>query len=353
MPKPEPDFGRFLKTVRREGEPDRVPFAELFHDWEIMVAIQGPPERGDPDALARWRVRFWRDLGYDYVSQGVDIDFPHGGITTRDTAPLSRGERAWVNEATGPITTWEEFEAYPWPEVTPAAFRSLETIGRALPEGMKVAATIPGGPLENLTFLMGFQAFSYALVDQPDLVEAVATRVGGILCQVVETTASMDFVGAQWLNDDLGFKTGTLASPETLRKYVFPAQRRICEIAHRCGKPVLLHSCGNLEGIMPDLLDDVGIDARHSFEHVIMPVWEAKRRWGDRVALLGGVDMDVLARGSEDQVRAYTRRCVEECAPGGGWALGSGNTVANYVPVANFLAMLDEGWQRGRYSSGA
>ncbi len=67
-------------------------------------------------------------------------------------------------------------------------------------------------------------------------------------------------------------------------------------------------------------------------------------------ALLGGVDMDVLARGSEDQVRAYTRRCIEGCAPGGGYALGSGNTVANYIPVANYLAMLDEGWKVGRYS---
>jgi uroporphyrinogen decarboxylase len=88
----------------------------------------------------------------------------------------------------------------------------------------------------------------------------------------------------------------------------------------------------------------------HSFEDVILPVWEAKRKWGTRMALLGGVDMDVLARGSEEQVRAYTRRCIEECAPGGGWALGSGNTVANYIPVGNFLAMLDEGWERGRYS---
>ena len=78
-------------------------------------------------------------------------------------------------------------------------------------------------------------------------------------------------------------------------------------------------------------------------------MWEAKRAWGDRIALLGGVDMDVLARGSEEEVRAYTRRCIEGCAPGGGWALGSGNTVANYVPTRNFLAMLDEGWKCGRY----
>jgi len=275
----------------REGEPDRVPFAELFHDFEIMKAIQGPPESDDPDAMARWRVRFWRDLGYDYVTQGVDVGFPHGGLTAQDTAALPKGQRGWVNEAKGPITSWQECEAYPWPTVTPQAFASLEAIGRALPDGMKVAASIPGGPLENLTFLMGFETFSYALVDQPDLVAAVAERVGEVLCQVTEATSGMEFVGAQWLNDDMGFKNGTLASPEVLRKYVFPAQKRICEITHRNGKPVLLHSCGKLDEITDELIDEIGIDAKHSFEHVIMPVWEAKRRWGGRMALLGGVDV--------------------------------------------------------------
>jgi uroporphyrinogen decarboxylase len=346
----EPDFERFLRVVLRQGEPDRVPFAELFHDYEIMVAVQGPPQTGDADAVAAWRTKFWRDMGYDYISQGVDIAFPTPGQTAEDTAVLSRGQRGWTNETKGPITSWEEYERYPWPELSPAAFRSLEVIGRHLPEGMKVAATMPGGPFENLTFLMGFETFSYALVDQPDLVDAIARRVNETLCKVVEHTSAMDVVGAQWLNDDMGYKGGTLASPEVMRKYIFPTQRRICEIAHANGKPVLLHSCGRLDVVMDELIDDVGIDARHSFEDVIMPVWEAKRKWGSRLALLGGVDMDVLARGTEEQVRAYTRRCVEECAPGGGWALGSGNTVANYVPVANFLAMLDEGRRCGQYS---
>ena len=347
MRRPEPDFARFLKTVRREGEPDRVPFAELFHDFEIMAAIQGPPASDDLDAVAAWRVEFWRDLGYDYVSVNTDVSFPTEGLYAEDTAELSHGQRGWVNESTGLVTNWEQFDRYPWPIVTDASFRTLEAVGRRLPEGMKVIPTLPGGPLENITFIMGFEAFSYALVEQPELVAAIARKIDEVLCQVVAVTASMDFVGAQWLNDDMGFKGGTLASPEVLRQYVFPTQQRLCELVHRHGKPVLLHSCGKLDAITDELIDEVGIDAKHSFEDVILPVWEAKRKWGHRMALLGGVDMDVLARGSEEQVRAYTRRCLAECAPGGGWALGSGNTVANYVPVKNFLAMLEEGWRYG------
>jgi uroporphyrinogen decarboxylase len=338
--KHEPSFHQFLQVMRREVEPDWVPLSEFGIDWGVMAEIQGPPKDGEDQSA--WLVRFWKDMGFDYLSQGVNISFPHGTRIAEDTARLSHGTRAWVEEARGPITTWEEFERYPWPKVTDEAFAGFDAVRRYLPEGMKLVATIPGGPFENVTFLMGFESFSYALVEQPDLVQAVVDRIDEVLVKCVEVTAGLEWVGAQWINDDMGFKGGTLASPATLRRYIFPTQRKLAQIAHRRGKPVFLHSCGRLDAIMGELIDDIGVDAKHSFEHVIEPVWEAKRKWGKRVALLGGVDMDVLCRGAEDQVRAYTRRCIEECLPGGGWALGSGNTIANYVPPGNLLAMLDE-----------
>ena len=74
-----------------------------------------------------------------------------------------------------------------------------------------------------------------------------------------------------------------------------------------------------------------------------------KRQYGSRVACCGGIDVHVLASATEDEVRAYTRKVIEACAPGGGWTLGSGNSVANCIPVANFLAMLDEGRKVGVY----
>jgi len=78
------------------------------------------------------------------------------------------------------------------------------------------------------------------------------------------------------------------------------------------------------------------------------PVWEAKRKWGDRIALLGGFDMDKLCRSTPEEVRAHTRLLIERCAVGGGWALGTGNSVADYVPAENFLAMLEVGYQESR-----
>jgi uroporphyrinogen decarboxylase len=100
---------------------------------------------------------------------------------------------------------------------------------------------------------------------------------------------------------------------------------------------------------MDDLIDDVKIDAKHSFEDKILPVTEAKRRYGDRIAILGGVDMNFLCTANPEAIRRYVRKVIEICAPGGGYALGTGNSVANYIPFENYLAMLDEGRRIGAY----
>ena len=94
---------------------------------------------------------------------------------------------------------------------------------------------------------------------------------------------------------------------------------------------------------MEDLIEDIGIDAFHSFQDVIIPIGEFKKKYGHRVATLGGVDMDKLVRLDEQDLRGYVRNILDECAPGGRYALGSGNSVTNFVPINNYLVMLDEG----------
>ena len=74
---------------------------------------------------------------------------------------------------------------------------------------------------------------------------------------------------------------------------------------------------------------------------------EFKRRYGDRIAVLGGVDVNKLCILNETNLRDYVRKILDECMPGGGYALGTGNSVTNYIPVENYLAMLDEGAKWG------
>jgi uroporphyrinogen decarboxylase len=142
--------------------------------------------------------------------------------------------------------------------------------------------------------------------------------------------------------DDMGFRSGTLLAPDQLRQYTLPWHRRFAAMTHKAGLKYFLHSCGQLADIMPDLIDDIGIDAKHSYEDAITPVAQAKKLWGSRIGILGGVDVDTLTRGSPGQVRAYVRRIIDACAPGGHFAIGSGNSIPDYVPLENYMTMVDE-----------
>ena len=124
---------------------------------------------------------------------------------------------------------------------------------------------------------------------------------------------------------------------------MFPIYKKMVAEAHKAGKPFILHSCGNLDEVYEDLIEDVGIDAKHSFEDVILPVGEFKQRYGSRVTPLGGLDVDVICRSGEGELRAYTRRMIEECFADGHWALGTGNSLTDYMPVENYIAVLEEG----------
>ena len=353
---PRPDFGRLEKVLRRQGLPDRVPFYELFSNIELDVlkAIGKAPEESDPepsnpereDYALRRHISYMFSLGYDYVSMTASRNFSFPK-EERPRAITPQGERAYILAASHTIANREDFEKYPWPNMQDVDYSLLEKVAELLPEGMKVIGRF-SGILENVMWLLGYQGISYLLYDDQEFVRAMFAEVATRIITYFDNLASFDVVGALALGDDMGFRTQTLLSPEVYRRYVFPWHKRLVETVHRHGKPIILHSCGNLNEIMEDIID-CGWDAKHSFEDAIEPVWQAKEKYGQRIALLGGFDMDKISRMSEAEVRAHTRFLMEKCAPGGGWALGTGNSVANYVPVQNFLAMLEEGYLVGSY----
>jgi uroporphyrinogen decarboxylase len=213
-------------------------------------------ERANREALERaldQKIRFWHRLGYDAFWQGPILDLPDMfRREADDTAYLSRGRRQWVDEQTGAIANWPDYERYPWPRTEDADLYSLEYVARQLPDGMAILCGF-SGILEQVMWLMGYEAFAMSLYDQPDLIEAMFGKIAGIYVPLARTLVQMDRVAALWMADDMGFKTGPMVAPDHLRRFVFPIQKRIACIAHDRGIPFLLHSCGNLEVVMDDL----------------------------------------------------------------------------------------------------
>ena len=332
-----PDFGQFLKVLFRKGRPDHLPLYEHFASRGFMARRLGiPADRFTPDRPDFWSlyVDFWLDLGYDCIPLEIPLNCPLPGADEK---------ASHHSEAYAVIRTMEDFETYTWPDTSdPIDFRPFETVGKYIPDGVKIVAGVCMGPYEWVSNMMGVVGMSYALHDRPELVRCMFERIGSLIVSADRQLASMEEVGARRQGDDLGYKTATFLRPDDLRRYVFPSYRRMVEVAHDRGKPFVLHSCGNLAEVHDDLVD-LGIDAKHSFEETILPVEEFKRQYGDRITPLGGLDVDRICRGTEDEIRAYTRQKIEHCFEDGYWALGTGNSLTDYMPVENYLFVLEEG----------
>ncbi|NLC69052.1 MAG: uroporphyrinogen-III decarboxylase-like protein, partial [Clostridiaceae bacterium] len=302
---------------------------------------------GDSDSVKKYwdnTIEVFYRLGYDYIRISGGIYFPGKSRVTDDTAALSRGKRSWSEEGTGVITSWEDFEKYPWPSLDEVDLRHYEYASGKVPEGMGVFVCPTSGFFEVAKEpILGYENLSYLLYDDPALVKAVIDRVGEIIYGFYEKLIGLPNLAGFFQGDDMGYKNSTLVSPAVLREYILPWHKKLAKLAHDNELIYMLHCCGNIENIMEDLINDVKIDTRHSFEDEAMPVIEAKKKYGNRIGILGGVDMDRLCRLPEDELRKYVRNILEKCMPGGRYALGSGNTVANYVPVKNYLVMLEEG----------
>ena len=315
-------------------------------------------------------VRIRRDIAF-YYRMGVDFvpDFAPGlymgsmiaalaaeeGLAgggarhAADTAEekLSRGQRNWQEEKTGIIRSWEDFERIPWDRVYLDALGMDEYyryFGKQLPDGMTVTAI--SGIFEPglVGALFGFEDLCYFLYEQPDLVRAVAEKWGQLNFDLYERMISAKCVGLLWHVDDMAYSKQTMISVEHLRELILPWLKQYADLAHERDKMVWLHCCGNIYPLMEDLIEDVGFDAKHSFEDSVMPVAEHMETYGQRLAGLGGVDMDKLCRLPENELRAYCRSILDACMPYGRFAYGSGNSITNYVPLDNVLAMLEEGY---------
>lgn len=131
-----------------------------------------------------------------------------------------------------------------------------------------------------------------------------------------------------------------MVSPDLLRKFVFPWYKKIVEKAHEKGKYAILHSCGYYYDIIEDIIEDMKFDGRQSYEDKIVPVEKAYQELHPRLAVLGGIDIDFLARASSDEVYARCKDMINMTKATGGYALGSGNSIPEYIPLENFKALL-------------
>ena len=354
LARPAPDARRFVEILagRTSGPP---PLVEYLVDEAVLKPIvtgilgrawspYGPDRRSQAGWLDNF-IAFWHRLGYDIIRFEAGLPFPEVK-TSADDATAAAGRRDWADEHRGLIRSWSDFERYSWPRLEEMDFFAFEYLSGHLPDGMGFVSCHAGGVFEHLSWIMSAEGLCLALKDDPDLVRAVAGRIGELQKRFYGHLLDLPNLFAVFPGDDMGFRSGTLISPGDLKTLIVPWHAVFAAMAHRKGLPYYLHSCGNLAGIIDDLIENARIDGKHSFEDAILPIEDFQRRYGDRLAMLGGVDINILAGGTEEGVRRRVRALIDGCGKRGRFAIGSGNSIPSYVPVRNYLAMVDEALDR-------
>lgn len=332
----QPDFENLIKVLRREPSKKPVLF-EFIINLTYCQEFSGYSKAPEPGSLDHFRmvIEAFKNLGYDYAPvytwESDLLTFDKG--EQHSLASRSQNQGAL-------ITDLESFEKYTWPDAKAGNYEIFHQLKKHLPEGMKLLGFSNGGVLENATDIVGFENLCMLYLLDPDLCREIFRNIGERLIEFYTIVASMDSVGACVVNDDWGFKTQTMFPPEMMQEYVFPYTRKIVEVIHSQGKPAILHSCGNLKHIMDLVIDELKLDGKHSFEDGIYPVEDAYQWWSERIAIMGGIDMDFLARKSPREVYSRAIKLMELTFDRGGFALGSGNSIPEFIPRDNYMAML-------------
>jgi uroporphyrinogen decarboxylase len=195
--------------------------------------------------------------------------------------------------------------------------------------------------------LRGFGTFMSDLILEPALADALLAELVDAYCERANLLfpALKDLVDVILVNDDLGTQQGPMLSPDLYRRCIKPHQRRLfSHLKAVSGTLLLLHSCGSVRWVIPDLIE-IGVDALNPVQVSAggMDSAQLKRDFGRDITFWGGGcdTQHILNRGTEREVREEVERRISDFAPGGGFVFCQVHNIQPEVPPQNVVAMLE------------
>ncbi|MCD6508360.1 hypothetical protein J7M22_17295 [Candidatus Poribacteria bacterium] len=336
-------YERMMTALRRE-EPDMVPVWELIVNQPVIKALFG-------------------DISYMDFVEKMDLDgvtiFEDGRIvkqfddrTYQDEWGIVwrvEGETGIPYRVDGPIKSERDLDRYTPPD--PDADYRLKTLEEAVRrfKGEKAIVFLGHDAFEFSHYLRGMENLLMDYVFNPEFAHRLAEIVIGYKKRVMERAIE---VGADIVltGDDYAYRKGPIMSPDHFRQFVLPYLKEMVDLAKSKGVPFIKHTDGNIWPIM-DMIIETGINGIDPLEPIAgMDIGEVKRRYGDRVAVVGNVDCgELLSRGSPGEVVEAVKETIAKASPGGGHILASSNSIHPAVKPENYRAMVEAARKFGRY----
>jgi hypothetical protein len=204
----------------------------------------------------------------------------------------------------------------------------------------EVPSVFFGGNMEN---------FFLAIAMKPELVQEAFNLYTQINIAIAKVMID-EGVDAVMPGGDFSDSNGPMVSPETIRRIFLLGMKKLSEYCHQRGARVISHNCGNNWKIM-DILIESGYECWQSIacKTADMDLKRLKEKYGDKIAFWGGINIETLYDGTPEENREDVLYALKHAAPGGGFILGTSNSVCFGTPYDNYMAALETVHKYGNY----
>ena len=311
-------------------QPDRIPFCDLAVDrglaqkllnWEVTADIGSGSRTESPYTLEESKA-ISSFLGLD------NINYLFRAPTYAHQHVVKDG-RTFVGD--GMIKTETDLSMVDLPDpYDDELYRKAEEF--VANKGDFAACFVTRIGFFQVVLSLGIQGFSVALYDNRTLVEKMLDIYFDWMEVVAERICKIGF-DVFWTTDDFAHKSGLMFAPQVFEELLVPRYRRVLD---KVTVPWILHSDGKIMDVV-DLFLDLGVAGFHPLEKGAMDIVAMKREYGNRVCLLGNVDLNILGAGTPEETANEVRALIRDVGPGGGYILTSGNSLASYLKPACVL----------------
>lgn len=258
------------------------------------------------------------------------------------------------------MTTREDIDAYPWPDLSMNIMDGVVEKTKYLHE--ETDYFVVGRTLSTMLPFLGYALLSGMdkwLIDikaDPDFYHQLSEKLleVGIAMNDQFFSGVGPYIDGANINDDLGTQTGLLMSHDDYVRFVRPYTEEIIRNIRKHLRPeakIILHSCGSVYDAIPDLIE-IGVDVLNPVQPLArnMEPWRLKKEFGDKLAFLGGFDIQqLLPLGTIDEIREGAKKLIREYARGGGFVFATSHNIEPDTPPANIVAAFDAALEFGKY----
>lgn len=198
------------------------------------------------------------------------------------------------------------------------------------------------------SWFVGTETLLMALAEEPEWCAEMFNRELDLNIALTEMMldAGYEFDGIQW-PDDMGYKHNQFFSLSTYRELLKPVQKRACDWAHAHNLKVHLHSCGDVNPFVPELIE-IGVDALNPLEvKAGMDPVALKKKYGDKLVLHGGIN--AVKYEQTEEFIAEMEKVIPVVKESGGYIFSSDHSIPNNVSLAEMTAVAEAAMRLGKY----